>query len=98
MQASRGLLGQIAPPENVEIKKPRNATFSSLHVNISNSTKFKITEVFLVITTIFPFDLESYIVIHAGQVHETFYKTRRVLQGISEQKRKPPSSPAPLSL
>ena len=48
-------------------------------------------QVVLVITTIFPFDSEhSYIVIHTGYLHETFYKTRRVLQGISEQKLKPP--------
>ena len=32
------------------------------------------------------------------KVHEMFYKTRRVLQGISEQKLKPPSSPAAMSL
>ena len=44
----------------------------------------------LVITTIFPFGSEhSYIVMHTGYLHETFYKTRRVLQGISERKLKP---------
>ena len=32
------------------------------------------------------------------KVQEMFYKTRRVLQGISEQKLNPPSSPAALSL
>ena len=32
------------------------------------------------------------------KVHEMFYKTRRVLQGILEQKLKPPSSPAAMSL
>ena len=50
-------------------------------------------------TTIFSFDLEhSYMVINTGWVHETFYKTRRVLQGISKQKLTLLSSPAPLSL